>query len=292
MKNKLKILLMGVIGIFLFTTCKKDPQLPMPKLQLAVIPLITKDKTKDQNVSIYNLPGFNGSVIVNTYFKDLPKSMDLMVCMNDSIVNTAVLKANITSFPTTVDFTLPTLVGLIPGLDSLNQLQLGNYFKFYVDITLPDGTVVKGNDTLYASSNSAVKNLPGSSLSVIYTVACPLDPALTVGSYHAVSSDFGVDGNITITADASDPNKLYVTGLETIDGDVEDKGPLVMHLDPLTYEVIADKTVLASFAGPYHNIAYGGKGTYNTCTGNYDMTFTITVTEGSFGDNTYTFTRN
>jgi hypothetical protein len=184
------------------------------------------------------------------------------------------------------------LVDILPGLDSIKQLQLGDFFKFYVNITMPDGSVINGNDTLYAAVNTSIKNLPGSSLNVTYSVACLLDPALTVGSYHAVSSDFGVDGNITITADATDPNKLYVTGLETIDGDVEDKGPLVMHLDPLTYDVIADKTVLASAAGPYHNIAYGGKGTYNTCTGEFDMTFTITVTEGSFGDNSYTFTRN
>jgi hypothetical protein len=292
MKNKLIILLLGVLGVFLFTTCKKDPKLPIPKLEFGVVPLITKDKTKDQNVSVLNLAGFNGGVIVDLYYKDKPKSMDLMVSMNNGVVNTGLVQAGITTFPTTVDITIPQLVDILPGLDSIKQLKLGDYFKFYVNINMPDGTVINGNDTLYAAVNTSIKNLPGSSLNVTYSVACLLDPALTVGSYHAVSSDFGVDGNITITADATDPNKLYVTGLETIDGDVEDKGPLVMHLDPLTYEVIADKTVLASFAGPYHNIAYGGKGTYNTCTGEFDMTFTITVTEGSFGDNSYTFTRN
>lgn len=295
MKNKLKILTLGIVGVLFFTTCQKDPKLPMPNLQLAVIPLVTKDKTKDQNISFLNLAGFSGSVIVDVYYKDKPKSMDLMVSMNNSQVFSGLVKSDITTFPTTVDFNLPALVDILPGLDSIKQLQLGDYFKFYVDMTLPDGTIVKGNDTLYASSNSSIVNLPGSSLSVKYTVACPLDPALTVGSFHAVCADFGVDGNITITADPVDPNTLYVVGLETIDGSIEDKGPLVMHLDPLTDEVTADKTVIASVTGwgpPYHNIAYEGKGTYNTCTATFDMTFTITVTEGSFGDFAYTITKN
>jgi hypothetical protein len=295
MKNKLKLILLVSIGMLFLVTCKKDPKLNMPTLQQAVIPKITKDITKDQNISFLNLAGFNGSVITDLYYKDKPKSMDLMVCMNDDVTNTGVVKSNITSFPTSSDFNVASLVDILPKLNNLSDLKLGDYFRFYVDMTLNDGTVINGNDTLYAPNDPAVSNLPGSSINVVYTVACPLNPDWMVGSYHAVCADFGVDGNITITADAVDPYKLYVVGLETIDGSNEDKGPLVMHLNPLTYDVIADKTVIASLTGwgpPYHNIAYAGKGTYDTCTGKYTMTFTITVTEGSFGDFVFDITRN
>ncbi len=295
MKNKLKIILMASIGLFLLSNCQKDPKLPMPTLQKSVIPLVTKDVAKDQNISIYKLSDFKGTVIVNTYYKDLPKSMTLMVIMNNDVTKSAVLQANITSFPTKVDFDIAKMVTLIPGLTSLSDLQLGDYFRFYVDMILEDGTVIDGNDPKYAQVNSAVANLPGSSITVKYTIACPLDLTKTVGSYRAVCGDWGVDGNVTITADATDPNKLYVTGLETLDGLVEDKGPLPMILNPLTYVVTSPKTILATlvtWGAPYHNIAYEGKGVYNTCTGTFEMKWAITVTEGGFGDFDFILTRN
>lgn len=263
----------------------------MPVLQKSVIPKVTKDAANDQNVSFEALAAFKGAVVINAYYTDLPKSMDLMVTMNNDQANTALVQAGITTFPTTVNFDLAKLVSLLPGLTSIDELQLGDYFKFYVNLTLEDGTVINGNDPQYAGNNSSVANLPGSSLSVIYTVACPLDPARMIGSYHSVSGDWASEGDITITADATDPNTIYVSGLETMEGLVE-IAPLVMHVNPLSYVVTADKTVLVPLAWGYHNLAYEGKGVYNTCTGTYDMKFDITVTEGSFGTNGFIFTRN
>lgn len=262
----------------------------MPTLQKSVIPLVTKDAANDQNVSFQDLSGFKGAVVVTTYYKDLPKSMDLMVTMNNDPANTAVLQAGITTYPTTVNFDLAQLVSLLPGLTSIDSLQLGDYFKLYVNLTLEDGTVINGNDPLYAGNNSSIANLPGSSLSVKYTVACPLDYAKVVGSYHSISTDWVTDGTITITADATDPNKLYVSGLEVLDGLVEDR-PLVMHLNPLSYVVTADKTILVALPWTYHNLAYEGKGTYNTCTGNYEMIFDISVTEGGWAGQHFVFLR-
>lgn len=268
----------------------------MPTLQKSVIPLVTKDAAKDQNISIYELAGFKGTVILNTYYKDLPKSMDLIVVMNGKVANTAVVQANITTYPNKVDFDLAKLIDILPGISSMEDIKLGDYFTFYVNVTLEDGTVINGNDTSYTGYNSSVRNLPGASVSVKYTVACPLDPLMTKGDYNAASGDWGVDGPVTITADATNPNKLYVVGLETIDGNVEDGGPLVMNLNPLSYVVTVPKVVLVSVTAwsgtKYHNLAYEGKGTYNTCTGAYDMVFNISVTEGNFGDFAFSITKN
>jgi len=44
--------------------------------------------------------------------------------------------------------------------------------------------------------------------------------------------------------------------------------------------------------GVYNNIAYEGTGTFSSCDGTYNMNFTITVDEGSFGAFPFTFTRN
>jgi len=250
--------------------------------------------TKDVNLSFLDLPGFNATVIVDIYYDDKPKSMNLMVCMNGDVENTGAVKSDITSFPTSTDVTLTNLIEILPGLDNINQINLGDNFMFYVDITLEDGTVVKGNDTLYASFDPAVVNLPGSSLNVVYTVACDFDPAMAVGSYYSYSapSEWNSAGNITITADPNDPNIVYVAGLYTIEGGDEDKGPLVMHIDPITNAVTADKTVIASDYFGFTNGTFEGTGTYNTCTGTYEMRFAISVVEGDFGEYVFTFTRN
>ncbi|HZK07964.1 MAG TPA: hypothetical protein VFC92_07155 [Bacteroidales bacterium] len=120
---------------------------------------------------------------------------------------------------------------------------------------------------------------------------CAYDPDIVTGAYKAVSDDWGADGPITITTDPADEYILYVTGLAELDGLTEDQGPLKMIVDPFNFKVKAERTVLASIAFQYHNIAYEGFGVLNTCDGTYQMTFTITVDEGSFGANAFTFTK-
>ncbi len=115
---------------------------------------------------------------------------------------------------------------------------------------------------------------------------------LATGSYHSVSEGWGSEGDITITADPDDPYTLYVTGLEEMEGLIEDVGPLVMHINPVDYSVIADKSILASDAWGFHNIAYEGTGVYSSCDGSFDMYFDITVVEGDFGIFQFNFTRN
>ncbi len=129
-------------------------------------------------------------------------------------------------------------------------------------------------------------------------VVCPYFRDEIIGSYHSVSTDWNSEGDITITADPTDEFIVYVAGLEAIDGLNEDKGPLKMTINKLNYSVTAVKTVLASSTlgwGPtqnYHNIAYEGSGTLNTCNGTYEMNFTISVDEGVFGTNQkFTFTK-
>jgi len=112
-------------------------------------------------------------------------------------------------------------------------------------------------------------------------VVCPYFQNQIIGSYHSVSAAWASEGDITITADPTDEFVVYVAGLEAIEGLNEDKGPLKMVINPLDYSVKAVKTVIASDAWGYNNIAYEGTGKLNTCTGTYEMSFNITVDEGT-----------
>jgi hypothetical protein len=120
---------------------------------------------------------------------------------------------------------------------------------------------------------------------------CAYDPEMVSGSYKAVSADWAVDGPVTITVDPEDEYTIYVAGLAELDGLTEDKGPLKMVVNPLNFEVTAERTVLASIAFDYTNIAYEGFGLLNTCDGTYEMNFTITVDQGSFGQFPFTLTK-
>jgi hypothetical protein len=179
--------------------------------------------------------------------------------------------AKITTFPQTVK---------ILAKDAAAKLGLG-----LTDIKL--GDIV--NVEIWTTSNGKTYQ---TSAGFNAAVVCAYDPDMVSGSYHAVSASWGSEGDVTITVDPTDPFIVYVAGLEAIEGLVEDKGPLKMIVNPLNYAVTAVKTVIASDAWGYHNIAYAGSGTLNTCSGTYQMMFAISVDEGSFGNHAFTLTKN
>ncbi len=292
MKNKIKILTILAFGAMLLPTCQKDPNLPYPDLQEGVAPVILKNTDLDQTLDVFNLSAFNASVDVDIYFETLPQSMTIMISMNDDYENKAVLRENVTTFPTSIGLTANDLVTLLPGLDSINQLQPGDFFRVYAVTTLEDGTVIDGLDTLYNAYGDGIANLPGSSVDVVYPVVCPYDPDFATGSYRCVSEGWNVDGDVTITADPEDPYTIYVVGMAELDGAVEDLGPMVMHINPATYEVTVDRSILSSSFFGYHNFAYSGSGVYNSCDGSYELKLQPSVDEGGWNPESFTFTRN
>ncbi len=177
----------------------------------------------------------------------------------------------ISTFPSTIRIYSSVAAGKIGIV--LDDIHNGEVFTFEL-VTTYNGLTTR---------SSAAINVP---------VACAYDVNLATGSYHSVSADWASEGDITITADPADQYTLYVTGLEEMEGLVEDVGPLVMHINPIDYSVIADKSVLASDAWGFHNIAYSGNGTYSSCDGSFIMYFEITTDEANFGTNAFTFTRN
>ncbi len=176
----------------------------------------------------------------------------------------------VTSFPSTVKITTTEAASIL-GV-SLDALENDDLFTFEV--------LVRSGDRV--NTSNSVLNV---------RVACPFDATLTIGTYAVVSDDWGTSGELTLTADPQDPYTIYVVGLATIDGLNEDKGPLVMKINPLSYEVVAPKAVLATDYFGYDNGAFEGKGTFNSCDGSYNMDFSITVDQGSFGTFKYVMTR-
>jgi hypothetical protein len=172
--------------------------------------------------------------------------------------------STITTFPSTVKITMKDAAAKLNM--ALNTIKLGDILNVEIWTTT--------NGKVYQTS--AVFNAG---------VVCPYYRDQIIGSYHSVSAAWASEGDITITADATDKYTVYVAGLEAMEGLNENKGPLKMVINPLDYSIKAVKTVLATDAWGYHNLAYEGTGTLNTCDGTYNMSFNITVDEGTLASN-------
>jgi hypothetical protein len=158
---------------------------------------------------------------------------------------------------------------------ALKDIKNGDVFMFEL-LTLANGLTTR---------STAVLNV---------AVACAFDRNLAIGSYHSVSpaTDWNSEGDITITADPVNPYKVYVSGLEEMEGLIEDQGPLVMYIDPVTYDVVVPEKILSSDAWGYGSISYTGEGVYNSCNGSYSMYFDISFSKyGNQGTFKFDFTR-
>jgi hypothetical protein len=177
----------------------------------------------------------------------------------------------LTSFPAVVTVSLSDAAQKL-GI-ALTDIKRGDVFDFELLITTGGRT-----------TRSTPLTIP---------VACVYSVSMSTGSYHSVSADWNSEGDITLTADADNPYKIYVSGLEEMEGLVEDLGPLVMHIDPITYAVTVPQKAICSEAWGYGSISYSGNGVYSSCDGGYVMYFDISLGSlGSVGTYGFTFTRN
>lgn len=234
---------------------------------LAIVPVIS-----DINPAFYtsNLASSYVAFTVDLEDGDTVDSAEIQVSFNGQ---TAVLQS-IESFPLTV--TIPALDAIAALGISESDVEIDDYFLYHV-VTTKDGKSTR--------SQAALKVF----------VTCEFDPILTEGSYHVVSEAWEVEGDVTFTADPTDPYKIGVSGLFEMEGGAPNNNILYLNINPSNFSVTHEKTILGPTApwGAYTDYAYGPvSGLYKSCTGDFEMTFAITVGAGSFGNYAFTFTKN
>lgn len=263
--KKIKILGFIVILMMYSISCEELPD-PAGERGVAVVPGIT-----DLNPGVFDVNDLQHAFVQFTVVLPegvtVPKAT-LIGSFNNNHADLAIKE--LTSFPAVVNITSVEAAQKL-GI-ALADIERGDVFDFELLIT---------------SNSRTTRSTP-----LVIPVACVYSTSMSTGSFHSVSTDWNSEGDITITADANDPYKLYVSGLEEMEGLVEDLGPLVMYVDPVTYAVNVPRKAIASDAWGMHNIAYEGSGTFSTCDGVFTMSFTISVDEGSWGANAFIFTKN
>ncbi len=299
MKN-FKYFLLIIMGLILVSSCEKGKDLRMPKVVKANSAVFkVNDTLSSPFINVSNVNAYSLTFDVNMLFNHPFKKIEIMVVMDRDFSKQYLLKT-ITSVPTSVTITGADIVKAIPALASSADIVAGDVFYVFGNVELTDGTYLPGmlsdGKIALASDNiNIVGILKNAVPDIRIAVPCAFNPAMAVGSYHAVSKDWGSDGNVTVTADPNDPYKIYVSGFETMEGLVEDKGPLPIFIKK-NYSVDIPRHVLVSSLAPwglsYTNLAYGGSGTFNTCDGSYSLTMQVSVDQGSFGTFHWKLTRN
>jgi hypothetical protein len=256
-----------LVLLVMFFGCEEAKD-PAGRRGVAVIPVIS-----NINPGIFDSKDLQNSYIEFVVGLDEGKSAEKVTVLGSYEGNLArVEMASSTTFPATIRITSADAISKL-GLTA-EEISNGDLFTFELLITA-NGITTRSNSILNVS------------------VACAFDPALTQGSYHVVSGDWGSEGSVTLAADPDDPYTIYVTGLQSIEGQNEDHGPLPMHINPATFAVVADETLLASDYFGYGASTFKGTGLYNSCDGSYVMNFEISIgAYGSQGIFRYDFTRN
>lgn len=263
--KKIKILGFIVILMMYSISCEELPD-PAGERGVGVVPGITS-----LNPGVFDVNDLQHAYVQFTVILPagvtVPKAT-LIGSFNNN--HSDVTIKELTSFPAVVNITSVDAAQKL-GI-AIADIERGDVFDFELLITT-DGRTTR-------------------STPLVIPVACVYTTAMSTGSFHSVSEDWNSEGDITITADPGNPYKLYVSGLEEMEGLVEDLGPLVMYVDPVTYAVNVPKKAIASDAWGYHNLAYEGSGSFSTCDGTYSMMFDISVVEGTWSGNAFTFTKN
>jgi hypothetical protein len=260
-----KILTFLVAMVFAFTSCETEVEDPAGPRGEGFVPSIT-----NLNPAVFDVNDPSNTFVQFDLDADpnVVNEVKLIVSYNGDMKRVEVKTVN--TFPQNVKIFMHEAVTAL-GM-SLDDVGAGDNFTF-------EALTIQGDKTYRSSASFNA------------AVVCAYDPDNVTGSYRAVSADWAVDGTVTLTADPTDPYIIYVAGLAELDGLTEDQGPLKMVVNPLDFSVTAERTVLASIAFSYTNIAYEGSGLLSTCDGTYEMLFTITVDQGSFGAYAFTLTK-
>lgn len=294
MKKFLSILIIAIVTIVV--GCRKDdnPRLP-DGIKSAPIPLLKKDPAS--TLLIQDPAAFTSKFSLQLYFPNgiKPKKMDIVVARNGKYTeaDVKVLKADVTTFPSDITVTGTQLAQLF-GL-ALTDIVPGDKFELRANITLNDGTLLKGFPETVAIRNAAgdtiklvtlapygtdASTFPGSNPTITYRAVCPLNLDDFVGTFTMEDPGF-YEGTYPVTLERDGADRLKLTGYAADGATPVAVFYLTVNLTEQTISIAKQK--YADLVFGYHNPNVEGSGVVDAC--NIGMTLTLdnSVDEGSFG---------
>ncbi len=289
MKKLIYIIFALIIG--LLTTCNKEPDLRMPDVQDAVAAYLKLTDNSSLSVDLYNLAGFNLEATVDVLFDDPFQKLAVVVVYNGDFAHQNVLTDNITSVPQTVSYSIDDIVAAVDGLNAATDIASGDEFVFFVNVTMPDGSLLPGytdeGDIAYSSTlANALNGLKGATFDIDIPVPCPFSIDDWVGTYDFFDVLYPSENTTAeITLDAEVENGLIIDGIWGLSvGAV----PFKIVLNPVDFSVSHEEQQIGEDMWGYgpgtaSSSAEKGAGTFNTCTFTINLYPYICVDAGCFG---------
>lgn len=265
-KSKFNILLFSLLTLII-ASCKHGEY--MPDIQRANMAVFTLDENSTILISdeTYNV-NFNVSLY---YPNDKVTEARIVGIKNGDPSTIKTLQEGITEFPIKMQLSYQDLKSKFGEIVEGDQIELGMDIKMgtiWFSAFGPDGKSTVASDAI---------SLPGSNPTLTLKRVCPLVLDDFVGS---VTLNDGFAGIPTADIVKISDTELEIQGYG---GETAPYGIIRLTINPKDYTVTVSKQVISASYGPYHNLAYEGSGTIDTCNGIISLSLAVTVDEGSFG---------
>jgi hypothetical protein len=206
-KYRLNNIPVFIIGLLFLISCNKDQDSRMPEMKKGVTPYLQATENSDGFIDFNDPEGFNAEFIADVLFPDPFQKLSIVVVRNSDYAHQYIVKDDITSVPQTINISANDLVSVIPELSSPSDIQQGDSYRFFVNTTLEDGSVLAGysDDGTIAYSAalvSCLNSLKGADASINVDIIVPCETALKSGTYSVIangtSTDPGASSNPTV----------------------------------------------------------------------------------------------
>jgi len=244
-----------------FSTCRKVDVPPLPDLRFP-LPLLTKDTTSDVFIHGEDPASFLGKFMVDLYYGQAvkPKKMNVVVIRNDNKINVKTIKADVTSFPASIQVTGTELAELFDS-----TIKLGDKFEIGADVTTKDGQKFSAFPTIGSPYGADTATLPGSSFSIVYVADCIFNPADYNGLYTVFTQTWDYKVGDLVRVEPGTGNTILITAWPHPDVGGYIRWPMIVEVDSLTNVATVPFQAVGEYAGGPSHIIDSGTGTVSPC---------------------------
>ncbi|MDR0414995.1 MAG: hypothetical protein LBH84_06235 [Prevotellaceae bacterium] len=294
--KKISLIALTAAAIYAFSGCEKELPYPIDGVKrgvlidIARIPgsngLLEAGQTTGNYQVMLTIPEYQGD------YSSLDHAQLLAVLTGtDGVTSARVVVDNITSFPQKIDIDIAGVYGKF----NLAGPSSGEVLYFTANVVLKNGDVIPGWSEHAGFNNRAFSGWRvdnrAYSYNVRYPVVCQLNLDDFVGDKTIDDPDWWEDSYLVEVEKLSE-TELSVSGL--FEGDADNN--LIITIDPSLHTVTIEKQVLVVadkwWGAGYTNFSLEGSGTIDACNGKITFTATASVTQGIFGEASFTIYAN
>lgn len=198
--KKIKLIFTSMLLVLIAVSCEDDGGSSALGLTEGAVPNIRKISGTDQGLNLIALKNgkdINLGLTFDEGFGELSSVDVIGFYTKNGVVERAVLKADVTGFPVSINFNQNDLYAAFSAINSANDVSLSDKLVITAELKLKDGSVIKlFDDKGVALYGSDIANTTEYAVSQTYIVSCPLDDASLFNGNYKVTADTWQDYGI------------------------------------------------------------------------------------------------